>query len=307
MRMPYWSVQKLVSGAGPGSSPSIARAARAPWRPAASQCEPGTCAPEQRVERRGGVAGREHVVELRSARRASTGDAALAVEPLPASQLDVGVDADADDDVVGRDGCAVDSFSARTSPLRARRRSTVASVSTSTPSARCRRANQSPSSGPSTPASGRRRRLDHRHLGAEPARGRGDLLADEAGADDGQPRAAAEHLAQPRGVVERPQHRDVLVAVEQRQRPRPAAGGDQQPVVAQASCRRRAAAAARRRRARPRRRRAAARPRAPRTTRAGAVRQRRSAPCSPVSSSLDSGGRSYGRCGSAQSILIGPS
>ena len=38
IRSPYWSLQKLGSGAGRGSSPSIAVAAAAPCRAAASQC-----------------------------------------------------------------------------------------------------------------------------------------------------------------------------------------------------------------------------------------------------------------------------
>ena len=78
-----------------------------------------------------------------------------------------------------------------------------------------------------------RQRLDHRHLDAELAGSRGDLLADEAGADDRQPGARDQLLAQAPRVGERAQGVDVLEAGEEWQPARRASGRDQQLLVAQ--------------------------------------------------------------------------
>ena len=75
--------------------------------------------------------------------------------------------------------------------------------------------------------------LDHRHLDAEPAGGCRDLLADESGPDDRETGAGSQLLAQPAGVGEGAQGVDVLVALEEGQPPRGAAGRDQQLLVAQ--------------------------------------------------------------------------
>ena len=56
----------------------------------------------------------------------------------------------------------------------------------------------------------RRQGLDHRHPYAEFARGGSDLLADESGADDRQPGAWFQPLAQVAGVGESAQGMDVL-------------------------------------------------------------------------------------------------
>ena len=76
----------------------------------------------------------------------------------------------------------------------------------------------------------RRQRLDDRHLDAEPAGRRGDLLADEAGADDHQASAGDEFGPQAAGVGQGAQGVDVVV-VEEGQAPRRAAGRDQQLAV----------------------------------------------------------------------------
>ena len=80
---------------------------------------------------------------------------------------------------------------------------------------------------------GMRRRLDHCHRGAQRASARGHLLPDEAGADDGEPRAVGEHAAQRDRIVEGPQLRHVVVAGQDREGARPTAGRDQQLRVAQ--------------------------------------------------------------------------
>ena len=64
---------------------------------------------------------------------------------------------------------------------------------------------------------GRGKSLDDRDLGPGLAGGRGDLLADEAGADDRQAGARLELGAQPPGVGEGAQVVDVRVALQRRQ------------------------------------------------------------------------------------------
>ena len=76
-------------------------------------------------------------------------------------------------------------------------------------------------------------RLDQRDLDAEAAGGCGDLLADEAGADDRQSRPRRERLAQRVRVGERAQRMNVRAPGEHRQPPRAGAGGDDQLVVAE--------------------------------------------------------------------------
>ena len=67
-----------------------------------------------------------------------------------------------------------------------------------------------------------------RDLDADACGGGGDLLSDKAGADHGEAAAGNERVAQAAGVVDRPQHVDVVEALGAGQRPRRAAGGDQQ-------------------------------------------------------------------------------
>ena len=68
----------------PGSRPSIARAARAPWRAAASQCALRASAPRSRVEAGRDVAGGEDVLgPVRP--QSSAGTPALHVRPVAPS------------------------------------------------------------------------------------------------------------------------------------------------------------------------------------------------------------------------------
>src|SRR4029079_12765953 len=75
----------------------------------------------------------------------------------------------------------------------------------------------------------RRRGLDDRDLGTEAQRRRGDLQADEPGADDDQARSRAQRATEPPRVAERPQLVHVLVARAAGERTRRASGGDQEP------------------------------------------------------------------------------
>ena len=76
-------------------------------------------------------------------------------------------------------------------------------------------------------------RLDDRHLESGAACGGGDLLADEARADDRQASPGAEGPAQPPGVRQGSQGVDVREAIELRKDSRCAAGGDQKVLVAE--------------------------------------------------------------------------
>ena len=99
---------------------------------------------------------------------------------------------------------------------------------TSMPSSRCNCANQPPSSTPRTAASGAGAASMTVTLRAEPVRGGGDFLADEAGADHDEARARAESLSQPARVGEASKLVDVGEALGARQAARAASGGDQQ-------------------------------------------------------------------------------
>ena len=187
--MPYWSVQKLVSGAGPESSPSIARAARAPWRPAASQCDPGrggraldrTSPPRRRRRIRRSIAVRPWT---------STGTPRETSSPLPASQPTSGRrrcrpprDRRATTRAVGQ------GATLRPQPLTSTR-STVTTSAHLDALGACSAANQPPSL-----AEHALEREQQPPRSASPRRrapgGRGDLQPDETGADHGEPRAAA--------------------------------------------------------------------------------------------------------------------
>ena len=74
-------------------------------------------------------------------------------------------------------------------------------------------------------------RLDQRDVGAQPPRGGGNLLADEACANDRQPRARHERGAQADGVGERAQHVHVRPPDQRRQPPRAAPRRDEQRVI----------------------------------------------------------------------------
>ena len=160
------------------------------------------------------------------------------------------------------------------------------------PRSRCSSANQPPSCSPRIGASGVASASIIVTSTPEPAGRRGDLLADEAGADDRQPSARDELGPQAARVREGAQGVDVLVAVEERQPPRRAAGRDQQLARSRA----------------PRRSRARSRPRR-RVERLGAGAEQQLDPLLlvparpagrrptprrrvPASSSLESGGRS---------------
>ena len=77
------------------------------------------------------------------------------------------------------------------------------------------------------------RGFDQRHVDPDATRRGGDLLADEAGAHDGQPGARKERGPQGAGVGQRAQHVHVRASGEQRQPARAAAGGDDEIVVAE--------------------------------------------------------------------------
>ena len=307
MRIPYWSVQKLVSGARCRARARASRARRA--RPGVRRppsASPGTCAPTSRVERRGGIAGDEHVLERRCVRHGSTGTPRSHVSPLPRSQLTSASTPIPTTTWSAATTRPVESFSARTrrSP---RRPSTVASVMTSTPSSRCMRANHAPELGPEHSRQRRRRGLDHRHLGAELAGAGGNLLADEAGAEHREPRPRA-------------QRRRASARSHRRSAARRRSRGLRAAAACAAGCRSRSAAS-----------RSAGRVPSDSSTRrcAGSSptaatpsssstswllvplgrpeRKLRGRACASVSRSLDSGGRSYGRWDSAQIILIGRS
>ncbi len=83
-----------------------------------------------------------------------------------------------------------------------------------TPASSCRRWRWSPPPGPIRVSKGRRRRVDQRGGDAAGAGGGGDLLADQAGADDRDVGGAGERRVEAQRVVERPQRVRVLEAGE---------------------------------------------------------------------------------------------
>ncbi len=149
--------------------------------------------------------------------------------------------------------------------------------------------------GPERSVQRRRRGLDHRHLDAERARRRGDLLADEAGAGDREPRAGPQALAQPGRVGGGAQQVDVLERLGARERDGPGAGREQDAVVGDRLAAREPDRARARGRAPRRRRPARARRRARRTSRAGAARARRRPSRPPGAPSRAAGGRTGAR------------
>ena len=212
--------------------------------------------------------------------------------PLPSSQLGRRRDADADDDDVGRHERAV----AQRHAGRRTGRVTITSQRTSMPAAPwaavARRAHLL-----AEPAHERRRQaLQHGHRAALGPRRRGDLEADEPGADDDDPcRAVGDPRPQGERVVERAQlvdRADVLLAGQPPRPPsrwRARSARRRGPCEPSASCTARpstsrAAAGTPRRRSRP-----------SSAIAAGGRRAMRSGSHSPASSFFDSGGRSYGQ------------
>ena len=167
---------------------------------------------------------------------ASTSTPLSTASPAGLRQRDVGGDADADDDRVGREhACrrrAGRRWPARRRPSirRAWRRDAAA-----TPCSACRSAKTCAISGPSTASSGSAAISTIVTVGAGLAGGGRDLEPDPAGADDDQPAPGAERRADRVGVGMSAQVQHV------RARPRPApasnrgtrAGGQQQLAVGQ--------------------------------------------------------------------------
>ena len=180
---------------------------------------------------------------------------------------------------------------------------TSAPVRRSTPCRRCRSRKWRPSVSPRTRCSGQRRVLQHGDGPARPARGRGDLQADPAGADDHPPLVGGQRLAQPVGVLPGTQRAHLgQVRAGDRQPARAGAGRDDEVLVRDSAAGRGEDPAAD---AGPRRSpgcRAGGRRRARRTSRARGPAARR--PC-PAGGPSDSAGRSYGGSASSPISVIG--
>ena len=224
MRTPYWSLQKLAGGAGAAGRPRIERAAAAP---SAGRGLPVLAA--------GDVAGR---VDVRDDGAGALVDRhAVARQRRAGEPARLGRDADADEHGVGGDRPAVGEHEL----LRPARPPTAGRASATDDAELDAHALGSVQVG--EPAAEPRAehvrerdlgRLDQRDLDAEAARGGGDLLADEAGADDRQPRARRERRAQ-----RRPRRRACAATctfgrpANIGSRRGAAAGGDDQLVVAE--------------------------------------------------------------------------
>ena len=210
MRTPCWSLQKLGTPAGAASSPSIACAAPAPCRRAASQCSVRTWAPQPWVVRPAGVAGGEHagdggaaaasVRTPRSSRPLLRSHAVAGSVPIPTTSASQAMRRPSSSSTCVEGAGAVEAGDAgRQQDLDA-----LLPVQPREPSAELLSEHD-----------GQRRRggLDDRDLGAQATCGRCDLLADEPGADDDHAGSGAQRVAQPAGVGERAQLVDVGVAL----------------------------------------------------------------------------------------------
>ena len=157
-------------------------------------------------------------------------DAVVDVEAGVLGELDIGEHADADDDEVGGDAVAgrgLDGDDAAALPDDRGRPAVLRRMSVPQPRWRSRK--WSEISGATTRPISRSARLEHGHRLAEVARGRGDLEADEAAADDHHVARPMQALAELARIVDVAEREDAVeVNALDRRQPRPRAGGERE-------------------------------------------------------------------------------
>ncbi len=232
----YWSVQKYGTASygtrSRGRGEQVARRVGALLGGVRPVLDPDHAAVGHRVRPRRGVAGREDVLGVARGERRVADDARLQLEPGLHEPVGVGDRAEGDHGHVGGDARAVGEPhrlepAVPLEPVDARREPQVDAV-------RAVQLGDALADILPERGNGLRRDVDQRDVEPALARGRGDLAADEAGADDREPRAPLEVRPQRERVVDAAQR---VHAVEldriARPVPRARAGRDDQLVVAE--------------------------------------------------------------------------